>query len=219
MTSSQIKAAGISVLGVILLVGFQNCSPTNCKSAVVSSKVEANGGPDPVAVQTLPLPAAILADGTPGATQTLPTQDAETQSTGSGKSDDDNDQKIAAESRRLCDKLAKNSTALASGLNIVDNSGSIRFSSASFGKVQNNSGSVHLFGTSASRGHVASLENNSGMTLICRLDVDSINATSGKVVIVDGDVGSIANVSGLILVGGKIKGSVSRTSGEIRQIK
>ncbi len=235
MRSSQIKTVGFAVVGFALVVGFQNCSPTSFKASIMSTKVNASGATDPTStVQTLPPVPAILVNGTDDGTGANPAVkpptsvstsqpkhasdcDEDTDDACDGKKSDD--EKFADDARHMCDELAKDSTALGEGLNIVDHSGSIRFSAASFGKIQDNSGSIRLFGTGGAHGRVAFLGNNSGATLICHLDVDAIDSQSGKVVIVDGNVGSITNVSGLMLIGGKITGSISKTSGEIRQIK
>lgn len=222
----QFKTSMLVVPLTVLVLGFQNCSSpkfSTTESASVKATDSSGGAQTQTQTQTTQ-----TTDGTSGfpidVSTGLPT-DTSTSSQ-NGTCHNKHGEHAASgptDYRLMCSKLlvSPKSVKLASDLNIVNHSGLGLYIANSYNHVDGNSGAMALacVHSPSANGVIASLDNNSGLTVVCGCDVKEIKNHSGAVVVVDGDVGSVTGSSGLILVGGAITGDSSGNFGQIASTK
>lgn len=205
---SQFRTIGLVLPLGILLIAFQNCSPTKFASAEASaSKVDMSS----IAPVSLP---DVGGDSNSEVTSIDTPPNSSTDQTGNVTTTDSRakDDEYRTACARL--QLQATSAVVADGLNIRSQSGRIRYRSGLFGHVDHNSGAIALACTKKDGG-IQSLNGNSGITLICGCNVGEVNSHSGALIIVGGNVGSVQNTSGLVLIDGKRMDELGSHSGII----
>lgn len=195
----------------VLVIAFQNCSPAKFSSTAAST-ADAN-----VALGTSDTSGGDGTSGTAGTGGTTGSGgSASNGGSGSGSGHDgdcgpggsmngsgtagvggDDQQKY----KDACSQLMATNTAahVASGVNIQNHAGVIRFVAASFGTISNNAGGVAV-GCSDPKGTIDSIDSDAGLTLVCGCEVKDIKHYAGKVVVVGGSIDQSEDTAGVIVV-------------------
>lgn len=195
------KRVLITLIGFVLLLAFQNCSPM--KSSVLATANENQKTTAAVTDDEVSTAPTLTED----ETSVADSQDAEKEKDCKKHSGDKADKEIADYYVKKCEEqLAKQQADAAAGAVVTGDRGNLQLAISSLKEASNLRGN-HSFVGKVQNSKIEVLKDSRGYTLVCGADVKEASNIRGSLIVVRGSVESLKDVRGRVRV---IDGSIGK---------